>query len=454
MLDDFEDVGGWTATASEGSRAWITREPGQSGAAMRVGFELNGASGYVIVRKTFTLPLTDNYAFSFWLRGEAKPNTFEFKLIDARGRGVWWRRQRDFTFPSEWQRVTVRKSRLTLAWGAAGELKQVGAIEFAISTGEGGSGFFLLDELGFEERPPPGQDGTPPEVTASTAVADHEPALVLDAERRAGWRSEPLPRAQWLLVDFRRNRELGGLAIDWDPADWATAYEVQVSSDGAAWTSAFRTTTGRGGRDYIYMPDTEARYVRLDLERSSRGRGYGVARLEVEPVEFSASPNAFFAAIARDAPVGTYPKYLYGRQTYWTVVGVAGDGKEALLNQEGLLEVDKGHFSIEPFLYTDDGLVTWGMVDTTQRLEEGSLPMPSVVWRRGNLTLTTTAFAGGETGEEHYKSLRHRREKTESSQRSSDQLQCHAAKQRRHRRIDHIAQARWRELFNVNSSSR
>jgi hypothetical protein len=115
-------------------------------------------------------------------------------------------------------------------------------------------------------------------------------------------------------------------------------------------------------------------------------------------VAFSASPNQFFEAIARDGPVGMYPKYFCGRQTYWTVVGVDGGDREALLNEEGMLEVDKGAFSIEPFLYTDSGLVTWSGVTTTPQLEDGYLPIPSVVWQRDHLALTVTAFAAGEPG--------------------------------------------------------
>jgi len=397
VLDDFEDLAGWTATASEGTRVWITPEPGHTGMGMRIGFDLNSGGGYVIVRKEFSLPLPANYAFTFQLRGEARPNNFEFKLVDARGRNVWWRNQRDFTFPREWQRITIRKSRLELAWGSSrAELKQVGAIEFAISAGEGGSGSVWIDDLAFEEREPAGHDGVAPEARASTSLEGHDPALVLDQDPDTRWKSEPLPREQWLAIDFHKNLEHGGVVIDWDPEDYATAFGVQVSNDGAEWTTAYRTATGHGGRDYIYMPDAESRFIRIDLQRSSRGRGYGIGALSVKPVEFSASPNRFFEAIARDGPMGMYPKYFYGRQTYWTVVGVDADDKEALLNEEGMLEVDKGAFSIEPFLYTDGGLVTWNSVTTSQQLEEGYLPIPSVVWERGPLRLTTTAFGAGE----------------------------------------------------------
>jgi F5/8 type C domain/Bacterial alpha-L-rhamnosidase 6 hairpin glycosidase domain len=400
MLDDFEQLSGWTATASEGTHVWITSEPGHTGEAMRIGFELNTGGGYVIVRKSFALPLPENFAFTFELRGDARPNNFEFKLIDARGKSVWWRNQRDFVFPHDWQRITIRKSRITFAWGAtpAAELKQVGAIEFAIAAGEGGSGSVWIDELGFEPRERAGENQVGPEVQASTSAPDHEPVVAPDDATVTRWRSEPLPREQSLVVDFHKNHEYGGLVIDWDPDDYATTFEVQTSNDGTTWSTAHRTTTGHGGRDYVYMPDAESRFIRLQLERSSRGRGYGIVALAVKPVQFSASPNQFFEAIARDGPPGTYPKYLYGQQTYWTVVGVEGDDREALLNEEGMLEVDKGAFSIEPFLHTDAGLVTWNAVTTSQQLEDGYLPIPSVTWQHDHLSLVVTAFAGGEPG--------------------------------------------------------
>src|SRR2546427_10238222 len=63
-----------------------------------------------------------------------------------------------------------------------------------------------------------------------------------------------------------------------------------------------------------------------------------------------------------------------------------------------MLEVDRGAFSIEPFLYVDDKLVTWADGAPTQELEQGFLPIPSSVWRKDGITLRTTAFATGEAG--------------------------------------------------------
>ena len=400
ILDDFEDVSGWSAIASEGSTVWISQEPGQTGKSMRIGFDLNVGGGYIIVRKNFTIPLPANYAFAFDLRGEAQQNNFEFKLVDPSGKNIWWRRQRDFTFPTEWQRMTIRKSRLQLAWGASGghELQRVASIEFAVSSGMGGKGSIWLDDLTFEEREPSSHDSVAPTITASSSAAGSAAAFALDRDPATKWQSERAPTAQWVLIDLLKNVEYGGLVIDWDPTDYATAYQVWVSNDGTHWTRTYTATAANGGRDYVYLPDGESRYIRLDLQRSSRGQGYGIAAITVKSTDFSASPNQFFAAFAQDGPEGNYPKYLYGKQSYWTIIGVSGDGKEALLNEEGMLEVDKGAFSIEPFVSVDGQLLTWNAVRLSQELEQGYLPVPSVIWDSDAVRLRVTAFASGKPG--------------------------------------------------------
>jgi hypothetical protein len=111
--------------------------------------------------------------------------------------------------------------------------------------------------------------------------------------------------------------------------------------------------------------------------------------------EFAESPNRFLEAVAREAPRGEHPRYLIGQQSYWTVVGTPDDDREALLSEDGALEVDAGSFSLEPFLFTGGALVSWADVEIAQSLEAGSLPIPTVSWRRGPLGLQVTAFAAG-----------------------------------------------------------
>ena len=400
VLDDFDELTGWTATASDGARVEIARDNGHSGMSLRIDFDL-GAGGYVIARKAFSVSLPANYAFKLFVRGDAPLNTLEFKLIDRSGQNVWWYKQRDFKFSADWRQIIIKKPRFQFAWGPAGggPPKNVAYVEFAIAAGTGGSGSVWIDDFTLEEREVATAKKVKPKVSASTSMTGHDPELVLDQNPYTRWHSGALAPHQWVLIDFSTRREYGGLVIDWDPDDYATAYHVQASDDGENWTPVYTSTAGNGGRDYIYLPDGESRYIRLDLERSSRDQGYGVAEITVEPFEFSASPNQFFEAIARDALPGTYPKYFMERQTYWTVIGARDDDKEALMNEEGALEVDKGAFSIEPFLFADGTLITWNAARISQQLERGYLPIPSVTWATDQLGLTITAFAGGKPGE-------------------------------------------------------
>ncbi len=399
VLDEFEDLAGWSATASDGARVEMARDTGRTGMSLRIDFDL-GARGHVIARKAFPITLPANYAFSFFVRGDPPPNTLEFKLVDRKGQNVWWYKQRDFSFPPEWRQVLVKKPRIQFAWGPAGggAAKHVGYVEFAIAAGTGGSGSVWIDDFRLEERAAPAPPSQKPKVSASTSVAGYDPELILDRDPNTSWHSGALAAHQWVLIDFITKREYGGLVIDW-AEDYATAYQIQASDDAENWTAVYSSSSCNGGRDYIYLPDGESRYIRLDLEQSSREQGYGIRALTVEPFEFSASPNLFFEAIAHDAPIGTFPKYFSGRQTYWTIIGVRNDEKEALINEEGMLEVEKSAFSIEPFVYTDGALITWDAVQTTQELEDGYLPIPSVTWQAARFTLKITAFAAGRSSE-------------------------------------------------------
>src|SRR5205807_952280 len=138
----------------------------------------------------------------------------------------------------------------------------------------------------------------------------------------------------------------------------------------------------------------------LRLHEGVDGQGIGIAEIDVRPYEFSRTLDAFFQSIAANEPRGLFPRYLCGEQTYWTSVGSARGGvTQALLNEEGMLEVDRGAFSIEPFLYVDDKLVTWADGSPTQDLEQGFLPIPSSVWRKDGIVLGTTAFDQGAVTE-------------------------------------------------------
>ncbi|HET7232916.1 MAG TPA: discoidin domain-containing protein [Longimicrobium sp.] len=396
ILDDFESITPWSATPSDGVGLTLASDAGHTGRALRMDVDFHGGGGYAVAHRALPVDLPENYELSFWIRGTIPANNLEFKLIDASGDNVWWVNRRDFAYPDGWTRVVIKKRQISFAWGAlgGGDLKHAAALELAVTAGSGGRGSVWIDDLELAPREPVRPYDLTPALTASSGDSA---AAAMDSAAATAWHSGA-DGAQALSIDFLRARELGGLTVDWDSLDYAADYAVLTSADGARWDTAYTVRGGDGGRDYVYLPETEARHLRLALTRSSRGRGYAVREISIKPLAWSASRNDFFAAVAADAPRGSYPRYLLGEQSYWTITGVDGDSTEALVSEEGIVETGKARFSLEPFLSTGGRLVTWADGRATQSLERGYLPIPSVRREAGALALTVTAFTDGPPG--------------------------------------------------------
>jgi hypothetical protein len=141
VLDDFETLSGWAVVAAEGTHAEMSQDSGQTGMGMRIDFDFRGGTGFVTVRKKFSIPLPENYAFTFYTRAEAPSNNVEFKIIDPSGKNVWWRRRFDFKLPENWQQYRLKKRMFDFAWGPSNApLRQIGFIEFSITASTGGRG--------------------------------------------------------------------------------------------------------------------------------------------------------------------------------------------------------------------------------------------------------------------------------------------------------------------------
>lgn len=394
MLDNFADLSGWTAIASGQAQLAIAPAQGPEGSAMHLDFDFRGGGGFVVARRNYTPSLPESYAFSFEVRGRGPGNIFEFKLVDSSNQNVWRWRQEVFELPGEWQTVRIRSSDIAFAWGplGGGPARDIAALELVVAAGPGGRGEVCIANLRFDDT----SYYLIPRVEASSALPGCEPRHVLDPSPATCWRSAIVDEPQQLLIDFQQQREYGGLSIVWERRPRAVA--VQVSADGSEWKCCLTADDGVGAQTHVYLPGAVSRYVRLDLRESEAGNGFGIVSIEVQPHAFSRSINDFFSAIARRTGMGLFPKYLLGRQTYWTPVGTGADVTQALFNEEGMVEVDRGSFSIEPFLYADGRLVTWADTTPVQTLEQDCLPIPTSRWQCGDFSLRITAFATGPSG--------------------------------------------------------
>lgn len=397
ILDGFEDLCGWTAIAPGQARLAISPGQGRRGAAMRLDFDFHGGGGFVVARKAFDLSLPESYRFSLGIRGQGPSNSLEFKLVDATNQNVWRWREESFRLPETWQRLQIKSTQLPFAWGplGGGPARTVAAIELVIAAGPGGSGTLWVDDLRLEDT----SYYLTPKFEASSALQGYPAAHVWVPSPDTCWRSAETDAPQHLLIDFRREREFGGLIIHWDPKRRPRALDLRLSGDGDRWEHGFCAHQGVAEVTHAYLPGACSRFIRLDLRPAAGGRGIGVVRLEVQPPEVSCSINDFFTAIAERARPGAYPKYLLKRQTYWTPVGTGEDLTQGLINEEGLVEVDKGAFSIEPFLFAEGRFITWADAKIHQTLERGYLPVPTSHWQVDALRLDTTAYATGPCGD-------------------------------------------------------
>ena len=403
VIDDFTDVSDWSAHPADGVELSLSSDASDGDPAMRLDFHFEGG-GYAIARHELALPLPENYAFQFRVRGECPSNHLEFKLVDQSGENVWWYVWRDVDFPRQETVFRLKKRKISFAWGprGGGELDEVHAIEFAITAGSGGTGTVWIDDLELVPLPP--ADTGPLEVTAKASSNDAASAAVADGDAQTRWGSDPDDPTPWVELDLGRLYELNGFVLTWGDVV-PSSYEVSLSETGDDWTDRLVVEGSNGGRDPLFLPDREARFVRVSSLGSaasaptttdrSNTPSMELAEIEVVPPERFPDREAFFHEIATNARRGLYPRGIYGEQAYWTVVGLDHDDHEVLVGEEGAVELWAGGPSLEPFLEIDGSLLTWADGEIETWLEDGYLPIPTIRRIHGGVALEITPFATG-----------------------------------------------------------
>jgi hypothetical protein len=392
-LDDFIDATGWQAIASGQAELRIAADPGPACSAMRLDFDFKGGGGFVVARRLARLTLPPAYSLFLAVRGVMDANRFELKLVDPGGTNVWRYQVETLELDADWRILEIPSRQIDFAWGPAGggAAREVGAIEIAVVAGSGGRGQLWVSDLRLEDRAPP----WPPRVLASSVVAGHEPACLFDGRSDTHWCAAPGRGEAWLRLDLHRECEYGGLILRWADAECERAYRVQASADGDAWDDLYGTTGAVGPSNFVALPNGSSRFLRLCLSPGADDRYPALVAVALQPDSFSRSTNEFFHQVAGDGVRGRYPRWLYREQTYWTSVDIPDGGVPALFNEDGLIEVGRAGWSLEPFLFSDGSLSTWHELACTQSLAQGELPIPSADGNAAGLLLVTTAYAAG-----------------------------------------------------------
>ncbi|MBD8636265.1 discoidin domain-containing protein [Stenotrophomonas sp. CFBP 13725] len=394
VIDDFDDMGQWKLVLSDQVSGSLRNVAGAGGGrAMCLDYDFHDVSGYVGVRRALNIEYPANYRFGFQLRGDSPSNDLQFKLIDASGDNVWWVNRPAYRFPKAWTPVEFRKRHIDKAWGPSPEkeLKRSAAMEFTVYSKVGGRGSVCFDKLTLQGLP--AQDDSPlhPQVLTDTATALQD--RMIDGKSDTFWVSGGV-KEQTISLDLGKPREVGGAVIDWLPGLEATRYTVRASQDGRDWHTVREVTAGSGGRDWLALPETDARYLRFDLQGGPNWR-YGIRDIALKPLAFAATPNAFLSSVAADLPRGSLPRAYVGEQPTWTLLGLDGGREQALISEDGALEMARGSFSVEPFVKLDGKLISWADTTTIQSLQDGYLPVASVDWQHDKASLAVTGFVQG-----------------------------------------------------------
>lgn len=378
VLDDFDRVAAWQASASDGVSSRVSADAG----ALRLDYDFARVSGYAVARRRLAIDWPANFTLTLRVRGTANVNDLQIKFSDASGDNVWWVPYPNFRPTAGWQTLRIRPRDVDFAWGPTTDktLRRTAAVEVVVVRGrDGGAGHVEVDDLQLQPLPPP---------------ASLLPPVASDPRALDGRRDTAADLARPLVIDLGAVREIGGLTLHWGKS-YATHYHVDTSDDRRVWRTVRRVDQGDGGDDPLPLPSTETHYLRLTADEGASSK-LELAEVEVMPRTWSATPNATIAALAKTALRGAYPRG-FTEQSYWTLVASDGGAVSGLIGEDGAIEVAKGAFSIEPFVIDGARTVGWADVRATQRLEDGYLPLPHVGWAGDGWTLDTALVADQAT---------------------------------------------------------
>lgn len=117
-------------------------------------------------------------------------------------------------------------------------------------------------------------------VTVSSVFSTNTPgSAAVDGDASSVWTSLSSD-LQWIAVDLGLMKDLSRVRLQWN-TNYASAYVLQISSDGTNWTGLYSTNSGMGGIEDILVSG-RGRYVRVyATTQAVPGTGYSISEFEV-----------------------------------------------------------------------------------------------------------------------------------------------------------------------------
>jgi Domain of unknown function (DUF1996)/F5/8 type C domain len=126
-----------------------------------------------------------------------------------------------------------------------------------------------------------------PALASTTENGGAPAAAAVDGNPATRWGSA-WADPQWIRVDLGATATITSVVVQWEAA-YASAYQIQTSPDGNAWTTVLSKTNGAGGTETLSLSGS-GRFVRL--YGTQRGTGYGYSLYEFKVYGTSSTPPA------------------------------------------------------------------------------------------------------------------------------------------------------------------
>jgi len=177
-----------------------------------------------------------------------------------------------------------------------------------------------------------------PATASSLENASFPASAAVDGNTSTRW-SSAFSDPQWLQVDLGSVAAISQVVLDWETA-YATAFQIQTSSDGTNWTSIYSTTTGTGGTQTLNVTGT-GRYVRMYGTARATQWGYSLWEFQVYGTAgTSGSCNTTDAALNHPATASSLENASFPASA--AVDGNTGTRWSSAFSDPQWLEVDLG----------------------------------------------------------------------------------------------------------------
>ncbi|REH30715.1 glucose/arabinose dehydrogenase [Kutzneria buriramensis] len=130
-----------------------------------------------------------------------------------------------------------------------------------------------------------------PAAASSVENSTFPASNAVDGNAGTRW-SSSFSDPQWISVDLGAIAQVDQVKLVWEAA-YATAYQIQVSSDNLTWNSVYTTMAGKGGTETLTALAASGRYVRMLGTQRATQWGYSLFEFQVYgSLTSAASPTA------------------------------------------------------------------------------------------------------------------------------------------------------------------